>query len=68
MPTKELSKIFYQLNIAEVTRIRAMFSNTHTYNIFGNPVLYSSLLITLAIITIPVVMYMIIHFGKRQTL
>jgi hypothetical protein len=68
MPTKELSKIFYQLNIAEVTRIRAMFSNTHTYNIFGNPVLYPNLIITLAIIAIPVVMYMIMYFGKRQTL
>jgi ABC-type transport system involved in multi-copper enzyme maturation permease subunit len=68
MPTKELFKIFRQLNIAEVMRIETMFKNVYTYNIFGNPVLYSSLLITLAIITIPVVMYMIIHFGKRQTL
>jgi len=68
MPTKELFKIFRQLNIAEVMRIETMFKDVYTYNIFGSPVLYSNLLITLAIIAIPVVVYMIMHFGKKQTL
>ncbi len=66
--SREISKIVRQLNIAEVMSTTGMFTETHTYNIFGNPVLYSNLLITLAIIAIPVVMYMIMYFGKRQTL
>ena len=68
MPTKGLYKIFGQLNISELMRIEAIFRNTDTYNIFGNPVLYSNLLITLALISIPIVLYMTVHFGKKQTL
>lgn len=68
MPTEGLYKIFGQLNISELMRIEGMFRNTDTYNIFGNPVLYSNLLITLALISIPIVLYMTVHFGKKQTL
>ncbi len=68
MPTKALYKIFRQLNISELMRIEPIFRNTDTYNIFGNPVLYSNLLITLALISIPIVLYMTVHFGKKETL
>jgi uncharacterized protein YfkK (UPF0435 family) len=68
MPTKALYKIFRQLNISELMGVKPMFRNTDTYNIFGNPVLYSNLLITIALISIPIVLYMTVYFGKKQTL
>ncbi len=68
MPTKGLYKIFGQLNISELMRVESIFRNTDTYNIFGNPVLYSNLLITMALISIPIVVYMTVNFGKKQTL
>ncbi len=68
MPTEALYKIFRQLNISELMGVKPMFRNTDTYNIFGNPVLYSNLIITLALISIPIVLYMTVHFGKKQTL
>jgi hypothetical protein len=68
MPTKMLYKIFKELNISKLMEVEFMFKHTNTYNIFGNPVLYSNLLITMALISIPIVLYMAVHFGKRQTI
>ncbi len=68
MPTKMLYKIFKELNISKLMEVEFMFKHTNTYNIFGNPVLYSNLLITIALISIPIVLYMAVHFGKRQTI
>ncbi|MCR8746662.1 ABC transporter permease subunit [Romboutsia lituseburensis] len=68
MPTKQLAIIFRQLNLEELISVEALFRNTDTYNIFGNPVLYANLLVTISLILIPIVTYMIIHFGKKQAI
>lgn len=68
MPTKQLAIIFRQLNLKELIGIEPLLRNTDTYNIFGNPVLYANLLVTISVILIPIVAYMIIHFGKKQAI
>lgn len=68
MPTKELAVMCRQLNIEELVRVEFLFTNTDTYNIFGTPVLYANLLVTISVILIPIVTYMIIHFGKKQAI
>lgn len=65
MPTKQLAIIFRQLNLEELISVEALFRNTDTYNIFGTPVLYANLLVTISVILIPIVAYTIIHFGKK---
>ncbi|CEH33257.1 ABC transporter permease subunit [Romboutsia lituseburensis] len=68
MPTKQLAIIFRQLNLEELISVEALFRNTDTYNIFGTPVLYANLLVTISVILIPIVAYTIIHFGKKQAI
>ena len=63
-----IARIFREINLAEAVRIEGMFKFTSTYNIFGNPVLYSTVLISLVVVSIPVVIYLIKYFGKRQAI
>ena len=63
-----LSKVFKEINLAEAVRIVGMFVDANTYNIFGHPMLYSTVLISLVVVSIPVVIYLIKYFGKRQTI
>lgn len=68
IPIDTLSKVFKEINLAEVIRVEGMFVNPSTYNIFGNPVLYSTVLISLVVVSIPVILYLIKYFGKRQVI
>ena len=66
MPTYILTKIFMELNIENLMGPISMFGNISTYNIFGNPTLYLNVLLTIGIISIPIVLYLINKLGKRQ--
>ncbi|MDO7205971.1 hypothetical protein Q5M85_19685 [Paraclostridium bifermentans] len=66
MPTYILTKIFMELNIANLMCPIGMFGNISTYNIFGNPTLWLSVMISIAIVSIPIVLYLIYKLGKRQ--
>lgn len=68
IPIDSIARVFREINLAEAVRIEGMFISSSTYNIFGNPVLYSTVLISLVIISIPLVIYLIKYFGKRQTI
>ncbi|MBO3443825.1 ABC transporter permease subunit [Clostridium sp. CCUG 7971] len=68
IPIEKVAKVFKEINLAEATKVESMFTLPNTYNIFGNPVLYSTLLISLVVIAIPVVIYLIKYFGKKQTI
>ncbi|MGL5348773.1 MAG: hypothetical protein ACRDA3_15600 [Peptostreptococcaceae bacterium] len=68
IPIDSIGRIFREINVAEAVRIVGMFRDTSTYNIFGTPVLYSTVLITLVIISIPVVTYLIKYIGKKQVI
>lgn len=68
IPIDSIARIFREINLAEAVRIEGMFKFTSTYNIFGNPVLYSTVLISLVVVSIPVVIYLIKYFGKRQAI
>ena len=68
IPIDSIARIFREINLAEAVRIEGMFKFTSTYNIFGNPVLYSTVLISLVVVFIPVVIYLIKYFGKRQAI
>lgn len=68
IPIDTLSKVFNEINLAEVIKVEGMFVVPNTYNIFGNPVLYSTVLISLVAVSIPVVIYLIKYFGKRQVI
>ena len=68
IPIDSIGRIFREINVAEAVRIVGMFRDTSTYNIFGTPVLYSTVLITLVIISIPVVAYLIKYIGKKQVI
>lgn len=43
-----------------------MFGNISTYNIFGNPTLYLNVIVSIAVVSIPIVLYLIYKLGKRQ--
>ncbi|UOW69221.1 hypothetical protein [Paraclostridium bifermentans] len=66
MPTYTLTKIFMELNIANLMCPIGMFGNISTYNIFGNPTLWLSVMISIAFVSIPIVLYLIYKIGKRQ--
>ncbi|WP_373600314.1 hypothetical protein [Paraclostridium bifermentans] len=66
MPTYNLTKVFAELNIAKLIGPSSIFSNISTYNIFENPVLYLNVIITIAIVSIPIVLYFINRLGKKQ--
>ncbi|MCE9674942.1 hypothetical protein LPC27_04140 [Paraclostridium bifermentans] len=66
MPTYMLTKIFMELNIENLIGPISMFGNISTYNIFGNPTLYLNVIVSIAIVSIPIVLYLIYKLGKRQ--
>lgn len=68
IPMDSVARVFREINLAEAIKIEGMFVNPSTYNIFGTPVLYSTLLISLVVVFIPIVIYLIRYFGKKQTI
>lgn len=66
MPTHNLAKIFAELNVGKLIGPISMFGDISTYNIFGKPVLYLNVIVTLAIVSIPIVLYFINRLGKKQ--
>ena len=68
IPIDSIGRIFREINLAEAVRVESMFRDVSTYNVFGNPVLYSTVLISLVIVSIPVVIYLIKYFGKKQAI
>lgn len=66
MPTYMLTKIFMELNIENLIGPISMFGNISTYNIFGNPTLYLNVIVSIGIVSIPIVLYLIYKLGKRQ--
>lgn len=68
IPVRALSKVFKEINIAEAIKVENMFVFPSTYDIFGNPTLYSTVLISLVLISIPIVICLIKYFGKRQAI
>lgn len=68
IPVDSIARIFREINLSEAVRIVAMFRDTSTYNIFGTPVLYSTVLVSLVIVFIPTVIYLIKYIGKKQTI
>lgn len=68
IPMDSVGRIFREMNLAEAIKIEGMFVNSSTYNILGTPVMYPTLLISLVVVFIPIVMYLIKYFGKKQTI
>ena len=68
IPMDSVGRVFREINLAEAIKIEGMFVNPSTYNILGTPVLYLTLLISLVVVFIPIVIYLIRYFGKRQTI
>ena len=68
IPIDSIGRVFREINLATTVRVEGMFVDTNTYNILGTPVLYSTVLISLIIIFIPIVTYLIKYLGKRQTI
>lgn len=66
MPTYMLTKIFMELNIENLIGPISMFGNISTYNILGNPTLYLNVIVSIAVVSIPIVLYLIYRLGKRQ--
>lgn len=66
MPTYMLTKIFMELNIENLIGPISMFGNISTYNILGNPTLYLNVIVSIAVVSIPIVLYLIYKLGKRQ--
>lgn len=63
---ENIGKILREINISEAIRIQGMFRYISTYNIFGEPVLYLTVLTTLVAISIPIVIFLLKYFGKKQ--
>lgn len=68
IPIDSVVRVFREINLAEAISIEGMFVNSSTYNILGIPVMHSTLLISLVVVFIPIVMYLIKYFGKKQTI
>lgn len=66
MPTYSLTKVFTELNLENLIGPISMFGSISTYNIFGKPVLYLTVIVTIGIISIPIVLYFINRLGKKQ--
>lgn len=67
IPMDSVGRVFREMNLAEAIKVEGMFVNSSTYNILGTPVMYSTLLISLVVVFIPIVIYLIKYFGKKQT-
>ena len=68
IPMDSIARAFREINFAEAVRVVEMFRSPETYNIFGNPVPYPTILIGLVVVFIPTVTYLIKYFGKKQTI
>lgn len=68
IPIDKIAKVFKEINLAEAVKVEGMFINPNTYNIFGNPTLYSTVLISLVVVSIPVAIYLIKYLGKKQAI
>ena len=68
IPIDSVVRVFREINLAEAISIEGMFVNSSTYNILGIPVMHSTLLISLVVVFIPIVMYLIKYFVKKQTI
>ncbi|WP_373600312.1 ABC transporter permease [Paraclostridium bifermentans] len=68
MPTYTSSRIFREMNIYNLMRPIATFGDISTYNIFSNPTLYLNILLTIGVISIPIVLYLINRIGKKQVI
>ncbi len=68
MPIDTVAKYLNEINIEQAMRVEVMFVDTNTFNVFGNPMLYSTVLMSLVIVFIPVTMYLIKYFGKKQAI
>jgi ABC-type transport system involved in multi-copper enzyme maturation permease subunit len=68
IPIAVLSRVFKEINLAESIKVEGIFIYPNTYNIFGNPTLYSTVLISLVAVSIPVVIYLIKYLGKKQAI
>jgi hypothetical protein len=68
IPIDKIAKVFKEINLAEAVKVEGMFIYPNTYNIFGNPTLYSTVLISLVVVSIPVVTYLIKYLGKKQAI
>ncbi len=68
MPIEILQKVFTELNVQNLIAPTNLFSKISIYNIFGNPVLYLNVLVTIGIVSIPTVLYFINKLGKKQVL
>lgn len=68
MPMDKIARVFTEINIAEAIKVEGMFISPNTFNILGSPVLYSTVLISLVVVFIPVVICLIKYFGKRQAI
>ncbi|WP_315166751.1 hypothetical protein [Metaclostridioides mangenotii] len=64
----KIAKVFKEINLAEAVKVEGMFINPNTYNIFGNPILYSTVLLSLVVVSIPVAIYLIKYLGKKQAI
>lgn len=68
VPIEVLSRVFKEISLAEAIKVEGMFIYPNTYNIFGNPTLYSTVLISLVVVSTPVAIYLIKYLGKKQTI
>lgn len=66
IPIDKIAKVFKEINLAEAVKVEGMFINPITYNIFGNPTLYSTVIISLVVVSIPVAIYLIKYLGKNK--
>lgn len=68
MPIEILQKVFTELNVQNLIAPTNLFSKISIYNIFENPVLYLNVIVTIGIVSIPIVLYFINKLGKKQVL
>lgn len=68
IPIDKVAKYLNEINISEAMRVELMFVDTNTFNVFGNPMLYSTVLISLVLLFTPVAVYLIKYFGKKQVI
>lgn len=68
IPIDTVAKFLNEINIAQAMNVEVMFVDPNTFNVFGNPMLYSTVLISLVVVFIPVVTYLIKYFGKKQAI
>ena len=62
-----LPKIVSQLSIYELIRVKDILLYYNSFNIFGKPVLYPTVIIIVAVIMIPMLVSCIRYFGRSQS-